>query len=356
MIASIKLDRIAIPLTHPYQLSTVTVEEFDVIIVRIQLTDGRSGIGEVTSLEGYSAETGEQAWTNLRTVGRHMPGLTVDDAISHVESELSAYPFSATGLCVGLETAARFNWQPVTTPMVGILSAQDPPAERHRALVNQIRDGFRTIKVKVGFDPHADAAVLDALIKDAPKTVAFRVDANQGYSLADARIFLAEAPVDRIDHIEQPLPVGQLTEHATLVSESPIDIILDEDVATVEDLEAIEQTAAADGVKFKLMKCGSFRQARHLLQDATRRGFTVIFGNGVQSDIGCLIEATVFEQVDIETVGEFNGWRKQSTTLLEDGPSFADGCLRWNHDSPSLDTDTIDRFGIDSARFEISSS
>jgi L-alanine-DL-glutamate epimerase-like enolase superfamily enzyme len=352
MIEEVRLDRLEVPLSEPYRLSSVTVRSFDVALVRVRLADRAVGIGEVTSLEGYSAEGGDQAWENLRTVAETVPGTPPEEAIDWVESALGEFPFSATAFVSAIETAAGDEWPSVGAPVVGICSADDPPAARRDSLESQLDRGFETVKVKIGFEPEADAEALSELVAAAPEEVSFRADANQGYSPAETRRFLSAAPTDRLDHLEQPLPVGQLAAHARLTADSPVDIVLDEEVATAEDLAAAAAADAADGVKLKLMKCGGLRRARRLLTDAADRGFSVIFGNGVQSDIGCLLEAAVWSQLEVETVGEFNGWRKQTMSVLESPPEFSDGCLHWDGSRPTLDGPALDQYRLASAHFD----
>lgn len=351
MIRQVDLDRLQVPLQEPYRLSSVTVESFDISLVRVQTEDGSRGVGEITCLEGYSDESGDQAWKHAQTVGEKLPGVSIPSAISMVESELGAYPFSETGLVSALETAADYDWPTVTAPVVGILSADDPADERHRSLARQINEGLETIKVKVGFDPVSDAIALQRLLDDAPAHVTFRVDANQGYSLADAQTFLTHLSSSRIEHLEQPLPVGNLDSHASLTATSDIAIILDEEVATAEDLRRVDRADAADGVKFKLMKCGGPRNAVRLLEDATERGLSVIFGNGVQSEIGCLLEAAVWTNAGLTTAGEFNGWRKQSTAMLSTAIEFQDGSLHWDGSKPVFDQQRLSQYRTDSVRF-----
>lgn len=351
MIEQVLLDRLCIPLSEPYRLSTVTVEAFDVSIVRVRMADGSIGLGEVTSLEEYSAEDGDKVWENLQVVSETLPETDSKCAIAEIESALSEFPFSATGLVSAIETATGDGWPTVAVPVVGIVSAADSPDTLNKALKTQLAAGIDTIKLKIGFNPYDDAEALNRLFDQTPTDVSFRVDANQGYSLAEARYFIDHVSHDRLAHIEQPLPTGNLANHAALVAESPVDIILDEEVTTMPDIVAVEQAAAADGVKFKLMKCGGINRARRLISTAIDRGFTVILGNGVQSDIGCLIEAAVWEETDLQTVGEFNGWRKQTASVLESTPKFHDGRLIWDGIVPTLDDQMLNQFRTASARF-----
>jgi L-alanine-DL-glutamate epimerase-like enolase superfamily enzyme len=351
MLDCVRLDRLAVPLSSPYRLSTVTVEALDVVLVRVETDDGRRGAGEVTTLEGYSAETGDEAWANLTAVAPDLPGRSLDAACERVASALDDRPFSASGLVAALETAGGVRVEPTTAPIVGILSADDPPGERRDSLYRQLDAGFETVKVKVGFDPQADADAVRDAVADAPDHVSFRVDANQGYTRAEAERFLDHAPVDRLAYLEQPLPVGDLDAHATLRGYSDLDILLDEEVETPADVARVEDAGAADGVKFKFMKCGGVGRTVAAIEDALNRGFTVSFGNGVQSDVGCVLEALVWAATDLETAGEFNGWRKQAEGVLQGGLAFADGSLRWTGDALELDEAVLDRYRVDAVRY-----
>jgi L-alanine-DL-glutamate epimerase-like enolase superfamily enzyme len=123
-------------------------------------------------------------------------------------------------------------------------------------------------------------------------------------------------------------------------------------VETPTDVTRVKDAGAADGVKFKLMKCGGVRRTVAAIEDALDRGFTVSFGNGVQSDVGCVLEALVWEATDLETAGEFNGWRKQSEGLLSGGLSFADGELRWRGTGIAFDDAALDRHRVATATFD----
>jgi L-alanine-DL-glutamate epimerase-like enolase superfamily enzyme len=352
MLARVRLDRLTVPLAAPYRLSTVTVETFDVILVQVETEDGRHGVGEVTTLESYSAESGDEAWADLLSVAADLPGLSTTAARECVMARLSDHPFSVSGPITALETAGEVAVGPVTAPIVGILSARDPHEECRDALHHQLDAGFETIKVKVGFEPRSDADTLRDIVAAAPDHVTFRVDANQGYSVPEAETFLDHAPVDRIAYLEQPLPVGNLDAHAALRDYSSLPIHLDEEVKSSTDVAQVTAAGAADGVKFKLMKCGGVGATVAAIKDALDRNLMVSFGNGVQSDVGCVLEALVWAATDLAVAGEFNGWRKQTDDLLSAGLSFAEGCLHWTADSFEFDATTLDCHRVAAAVFE----
>src|SRR5262249_16297411 len=67
-------------------------------------------------------------------------------------------------------------------------------------------EGYRTLKVKVGFDPPKDAARVAAIQRSIPANVQLRLDANQGYSPEQARDFLDRLDPAAIELFEPAFP------------------------------------------------------------------------------------------------------------------------------------------------------
>lgn len=342
-ITGIRLDRLDIPLETPYHLSHTTVRSFNVALVTVETSDGRTGVGEVTTLENYSQETASEAWEALVDLAPSLPGQTVSEAHELAAESLDKLIFTRTGVTCALEVLRDEPIGPLTAPVVGILSTDVPVRIARDQLREQLSEGFTTIKVKAGFDPVRDAARLRELVEVAPADVAFRVDMNQAYNRADAETFLDDAPLGRLQVIEQPLPVGNLEDHAALQARDSVTVMLDEEVRTATDLDRIADTDAAGAVKLKLMKHGGMATTRQLIELASDHGFEVVLGNGVQSDLACVLEATIWEQCGLELAGEFNGWHKQTDGILAD-LAFEEGSLSWSNGIPTPTTERVNRF------------
>jgi len=345
VIETITLTRLRIPLSEPYHLSHTTVRALDTVIVKVELDDNRIGFGEVTPLRGYSTETIDKIWPSLTAVAPEISGESIDTA-RRVAAELPGGRFAQSAIDVALETAERDSLPPVTAPLTGILSTENPVDRSLATLDRQLEAGFETIKVKIGFDSTRDAQRLERIAAATPSSVALRVDANQGYSLAEARRFLDAAPTDRLQHVEQPLSVGALDDHATLNRAYDVTIMLDEEITDRSDVVAASKAGAAGAVKFKLMKSGGWAATEACIQTARDRGLAVVLGNGVQSDLGCLHEATLWAETDLRLAGEFNGWRKQERSLLT-ALSFDDGALSWAGDAPDPDEAALRLYRVD---------
>jgi glucarate dehydratase len=134
----------------------------------------------------------------------------------------------------------------------------DPAACAEKAALFLDR-GYRTFKVKIGFDERSDVALLEAVrarIGDLP----LRADVNGAWYLPTAKRLLARlAPLD-LAYVEQPLPLDDLPNHAALRVGQPVPIALDESAYTLEDVAAIVRADAADVVLLDPHEAGGLWQ------------------------------------------------------------------------------------------------
>ncbi|HSQ04468.1 MAG TPA: hypothetical protein VLN59_10555, partial [Burkholderiales bacterium] len=156
----ISIHRLKVPLHEPYRLSFGTIESFDTLVVALRDRSGKEGYGEATVLTGYTDETIEESW---RVAGATARDLALD--MPHAGQKLAAlaatHPFTATAFRTAFEMLAQSGWLAVATsttvPLVGLLHAGEEQAIAQE-LEKLLASGFRTIKVKVGFDVTRDIA------------------------------------------------------------------------------------------------------------------------------------------------------------------------------------------------------
>src|SRR5439155_2385585 len=99
--------------------------------------------------------------------------------------------------------------RPLALPIRFSLAAGTPEATAALA-AQRVREGFRTIKVKVGTDPAADVARVRAVREAIGPEIGLTVDANGGWSAEDAiRVVREMAPLD-LSLVEQPTPRDEL--------------------------------------------------------------------------------------------------------------------------------------------------
>ena len=156
----------------------------------------------------------------------------------------------------------------------------------------------RAFKVKLGSpsglaaDREMFAAVRDAL----PAEMRVSVDANGGWTLAQAREMAPWLAARGVDHLEQPLPRGREDELAVLHAESPLPIFVDESCRTSAELPRLAGSIA--GINIKLMKCGGLDGALRLIATARAHGLKVLLGcygntalaNTAAAQLGMLVD------------------------------------------------------------------
>jgi len=165
---------------------------------------------------------------------------------------------------------------------VGISSPQNAQ-KRLQVWLDQVRTGW--IKVKLG-NPDgiaADRALFEALQAIAPPETHFLVDANGGWSLADA-LEMVDWLADRsVVYVEQPLAVEQEADLKTLKKWSSLPLFADESCWTSQDIPRLADRV--DGINIKLMKSGGLTEALAMI--ATARSF------GLQVMLGCYSDSSL---------------------------------------------------------------
>lgn len=350
-IDQVIIDRLSVPLSSPYELALGTVNDLDIVLVQM-LNDGKErGYGEAATLEGYFNVETDTVWEESKTAVDAIVGQTTSEAAKKLSTEPTSL-LTQSAFNAALTDLSRDGYPSLRVPVVGIASANGGVDTTVESISNQVERGHDVVKIKIGFDVTTDAKVLEKATAEVPNHVSFRVDANQGYSVTDVRQFLTKTDTSQLALFEQPLPVGNIESHASLRSEMDVPLMLDEEIRGKDTLRTIIDADAADMVKFKMMKQGGPGAVRSLTTLARDAGLDVVLGNGVQSDVGCLQEASLWEALDIDTVGEFNGWHKQDRSVLTQTPQLNEGQLSWNEGEIQHDEAIVDAYS--EARYTVS--
>ncbi|OGA45745.1 MAG: hypothetical protein A3F74_08305 [Betaproteobacteria bacterium RIFCSPLOWO2_12_FULL_62_58] len=350
-IEHIMLHRLRVPLTTPYRLSFGPIHAFDTVLIEARDERGRTGLGEATYLTGYTDETIDDSWRaaiqfaseTAAGDGRSMRG-TLPQLGEH-------YPFTATAFGTALEMLEGSPHlivpRATAIPLVGLLHATDEDAI-HGEFEQLLAAGYRTIKVKVGFDAAADSRVISAVQKVVKGRAAIRIDANQGYSAGQGIAFASALDPRDIELFEQPCAAGDWESHLAVAGMSPVPLMLDESIYGVADIEKAAALGAAAYIKVKLMKLGTLEALAQAIDRIRALGMRPVLGNGVACDLGCWMEGCIAAK-HIDNAGEMNGFLKARAPLLTKGLAFRDGALWLEPDfSPQLDAGTIEQYLVDS--------
>jgi L-alanine-DL-glutamate epimerase-like enolase superfamily enzyme len=351
ILDKLALHRLRIPLKTPYKVAFALIEHFDTIVAELVDRDGNVGLGEATILTGYTDETIEGSWAAARAFADSLTTLSREEALTQIDRFGVKFPFAATAFGTAFEMANGSAWlQPhaeTSVPLLGLLNAKSEDSIEAE-LQGLIDAGYRTVKVKVGFEATKDARLVKSVQRATKGRVRIRLDANQGYTTEQAMQFVKALDPADIELFEQPCQAGDWDAHLSVRRVSPVPMMLDESIYTVADIERAARLNAASYIKVKLMKLVTLDALSAALERIKALGMQPVLGNGVACDLGCWMESCIAAR-HIDNAGEMNGFLKASAPLLAETLQLRQGAVRVQPGfSPRLDRASLTEHLIDS--------
>lgn len=327
-IDRITLSHAQIPLVVPYKISQKTFHHFDPYIVEITDRDGKTGFGEGHISPGYSFETMEGGWAFCREWSEKMIGMDPAKAHAEILAASAEYPTAASAMLGALEMLMDHELLDIAeetrVPLLDPVHEMD--LEKIPGEIDELAEkGFKTLKVKVGFDVDEDlrrVAVIQQAIDG--KGIRIRLDANRNFDAEQGSRFGAALDPTNIMLFEQPCGSDEWEANAAVAKASNVPVMMDESIYGMAD---IDKSAAMDGVGFVKLKLKKF-PAMDMLRDGLERirakGMTPVLGDGTSTDIQCWMEACV-ARVTIDNAGENNGFLKLTQSVFEERLPFDNG-------------------------------
>lgn len=146
--------------------------------------------------------------------------------------------------------------------MVGIV-------ERFRAR------GYRAHSLKVGTGVAEDLARIEAVLEAARPGETYHVDVNRGWSLDTALRVVGALAAGGHDNLYIEQPCASYRECLELKRRCALPVMLDEIVATPEDLLRVVADGAADALNLKIARVGGLTKARRLRDIAAEAGIAL---------------------------------------------------------------------------------
>ena len=355
-IASVGGKALSVPLRTPFVIASGRLEATRAVLVRVTVEDesGRraQGLGEAAALPPVTRDDQPELLRVLAAAAMSFSG-TIFAGLGDLDAELTRMLPDAPAARAGIETAALDAWARLAGVSLAralggpegelpslwtdITLSISAPAEMAATAVAHRADGFTCFKVKVGRDWQRDRDALREVARAVPDAT-FRIDANAGFSAADALALLDDVLGAglKVECFEQPCRADDWAGMAAVTAAAPVPVVADESFRGGEDLERILTTRAATGVNLKLAKLGGPLAAVALGRRARDAGLQLMAGAMVETRVGLLAMAHVVAAlggvswVDLDTAFLLaadpfqGGWRTNGPALtLEGGGGLA---------------------------------
>lgn len=295
-IEAIEIVKFNIPLVEPFVISNDSIAVADNILVRIVTNTGLEGQGECSPFPTILGETQDSCYAVGKKIAARLinqNALAMESCSHIIRSTISENHCIKSAFDMALwDLAARHAELPLYTLLGGRL---DKPLhtdmtigigtpEKMAADAQKYLDaGFPYIKVKLGKQPEADLARIKAIREVTGPDFPLRIDANQGWSLADAKKALRLLEPFGIEYCEEPVSKRYLLDLPALRQKSPIPIMADESLFDAENALQLIRLEAVDFFNIKLAKSGGIYGALKIASLAEAAG--------IPCQVGCFSES-----------------------------------------------------------------
>ena len=274
----------------PFVSASGSIRERELVLLRLEDSAGRVGRGEAAPLPDYngvSVDDVREALDGCRATLMRAARLTREELLARC-TELAVLAPAVAAIDLALwDLDGRRKGQPVWR-LLGARAAA--PVEVNYTIAASDRAGaaaqastakaagFRCVKAKVGIGD--DAGRLAAVRAVLGPDIAIRLDANGGWSVAEATAALgALAPVG-VELCEEP--VRGLAQTRTLAAATTVPIALDETASAVGALE----DRVCQAVCLKIASCGGITGVVQAARQARAAGYEVYLASTLDGPLG----------------------------------------------------------------------
>lgn len=344
-IERITLRKVSLPLAKPYKVSFKTYETFEPIVIEVHGRDGEHGWGEAHIPTGSSFETQDSGWKFCIGHAPRLTGLSQEDALRHLSGLFPAAPNAVSGLTMAIEMAgghpALEISEPFRAPLLIAVSAKTLP-DIEKEVEQHLADGYKTLKIKVGWDVDDDLARVEAVRLATKGRADISLDANRGYSRDDACRF-ARNLNPAIKFFEQPCPADDWDANAAVAAVSSVPVMLDEAIVSLEAIDRAATIKNVKAVKMKMKRIGGIAALLKAIEKARNLGLGVSIGDGVGTEISNWMEACL-TRYGVTGAGEMNGFFKAQSRLFVTPLKIEGGGIVLSPETrPEVDVDVLAR-------------
>lgn len=284
------IEPVTAPLRAPFHSAGGQVSTRELLLVRIEDSEGWVGIGEAAALESYDGVRLSDCRAALEDC---RPAVAGSDGSDHAEllrecTRRAVLPQAVAGIDLALwDLAGRRAGEPVWR-LLGARAA--PEVELNQTIASSDRagavagalaareGGYRVVKIKVGIGD--DAGRVAALRAAGGPDMAIRLDANGVWSIDEAATALRALAPAELELCEEP--VHGIDALAELSELTDVELSMDESAALPG---ALERRACA-AVCLKISRCGGVSGMLDAARQARAAGYEVYLSSTLDGPLG----------------------------------------------------------------------
>ena len=299
-ITDIQLGHLLVPLKKPFKTALRTVTRIEDVLVTIHTDTGAVGYGSAAPTAAITGDTGSSIRRAIEgPIKKQLVGLSLNN-FEEVIAQVQESPVNSTSAKAAVDIAlydlyGHLKKAPVYKLLGGsrkdlttdLTISVNEPEEMVRDSLDAVKEGFKTLKIKVGKDSEKDIKRLKHIREAVGYAVSLRVDANQGWTPVEAVAVLQrmEDADIRIEFVEQPVKGHDLKGLKFVKDRVSVPVMADESAFSPRDVFKIIEMGAADLINIKLMKTGGIYNALTLCALAENAQMECM--------IGCMLESKI---------------------------------------------------------------
>lgn len=285
-------------LKEAYSISYESIENCEGVFIRISTEDGKTGLGFAAPDPAVTGENAASVFASFNsTIEPFLKGCEVFEYALIMESLKKSLPDSPSARAMVdmalydlLAQKARvplynflggYRKKIATSMTIGIM----PVPMVLAATREQIKKGFRIIKIKGGINVDEDIEKIKRIREIEGNSITIRFDANQGYNLEDSVKFLKETEDSDVELLEQPTHKNDLELLKKVTLKSSIPVMADESLLSLSDVFQLSKYGSSDLINIKLMKTGGIMEAMHIN--------SVARAANIKAMVGCMDESAL---------------------------------------------------------------
>jgi muconate cycloisomerase len=307
-IASVELRRVSLPARREHKWTGLTEPIGGYVLVKIADENGLAGWGEAPVLKDWGGEFGryfgETCGTTISVTSQYLaPAIRgcIPGEIAEIHERMSraikGFPYAKAALeFAAYDLAGRqcdlavhrllggaLRRKIPVTHSIGLISFED--AEREAA--QAVREGIRTIKIKIGVEPDRDVEMVRRVRETVGPGIDLCIDANQGYrTVGEAVRTFRRMERSNLIYFEQPVEgIERLAEVARAI-DAPV--MADESAWNAHDVIQIAEKRAAQIVSIYTTKPGGLYRAMEVAAVAQAAGIICNVNGSVETGVGNL--------------------------------------------------------------------